>query len=354
MSTLGSRWDFADPLLRSHSRRRPIRMTEPVSLLTPLQLGAFALAHRMVLPSMTRCRADAPGGVPNDLMASYYAQRASPGGLLVAEAAYVSALGHHDPTQPGLYTPSQVNRWREVTDAVHAKGGIILAQLSFRSHGTAAESAGSYTGQEAHSSMADLDFALESYRNAAENAGDAGFDGVELHGDPNVLPYVHQIEMTDADQDLAVRTAIFAGIVDTLCAVWSADKVGLCFPAALVMADAPSGRKAATARDMAYLHLQRPWQEQAIDAVDKTGFGTWLRSQYRGATLLSGRFSVNEANGAVAGKKADAIGFGRAFIANPDLPDRIRRAVPLNNADVATFYSGGDHGYTDYATSEEP
>ena len=328
----------------------------PPSLFSPLTLGAFELSHRIVLPALLRGRASPPTGTPNPLLTRYYAQRASPGGLLVTETVLVSARTHTNGHTPGLYTTEQVNGWREVTDAVHARGGLLVAQLGF---------AASAVPGEAGRAMAtlDIDAALRECRDAAENAGDAGFDGIELHAGL-AERFLHDLANPRTDGyggSLPNRLRLLTDLVDTLAGVWRPDRIGV----RLSAGSPPSGVDAAARQlnfhgalsemascGIAYVHVAPPWP--AADGVTAGTMAATLAAAAAacptGATarLASGGFGVAEAQATVAAGHADAIGFGRAFAANPDLPHRLKAGLALTPWDNGTLVSGGETGYTDY------
>ena len=195
------------------------------ALFTPLRLGELTLRHRVVLPAWTTRLATPPGGVPTPAMAQHYAQRATPGGLLIGEAAAVWPLTHTDPCTPGLHSVEQVNLWRGVTDAVHARGGLVVAQL-----GQPAGAAGA--AELASLDLDGLDMLTDLYRNAAENAGDAGFDGVELLAGHGALPelFLHARSNRRGDEhggSLENRTRLLGDLLQALAGVWGPGRCGL-------------------------------------------------------------------------------------------------------------------------------
>jgi N-ethylmaleimide reductase len=281
-------------------------------LFTPLTLGAFELAHRVVMSTPPRHRARAHG-IPTALMALHHGQRASGGGLMICEATAVRREGLAAADAPGLYTSEQANLWRQVTDAVHARGGIVLAQLA---HG--ALPAGSDT----------LDVLIASFRDAAENASDAGFDGVELQAADN--SGVGRLLHGNAAPDEGAAAVV--DLLQALVGVWGPERVGLSLAAT-------------------------PDTAQALLLPELQGLGiAYLRlpglappgKLYRRAVLTSGNASAEQAAAAVAAGAADAVAFELAFVANPDLPERLRRGVLLAQHDPATLAHGGARGYTDY------
>ncbi|GAA0794582.1 alkene reductase [Marinobacterium sediminicola] len=353
-------------------------------LFTPVQLGAVTLSNRVLMAPLTRCRADADH-VPTDLMAEHYAQRAS-AGLIIAEATMAMEGCSAFWREPGIYSEAQVAGWRKVTDAVHAKGGRIFLQIW---HGgrachpllnegrePVAPSAIAITNDQVHTPEGkqpytvprelhddEIPAIVEGFKKAAENAKRAGFDGVEVHGANGYLldeflrdganhregPYGGSIEN---------RARLLLEVLEVVTQVWGGDRVGLRLSplnSFNSMKDSdPVGLVTWLAErlndfDLAYLHLMRGdfFGEQQADVI------TPVRARYRGKLILNMGYTGDEASSAVAAGQADAIAFGVPFIANPDLPERLKIGAELNKADPATFYSPGAEGYTDYPVMEE-
>jgi N-ethylmaleimide reductase len=359
-------------------------------LFTPLHLGALALGHRVVMAPLTRMRSQQPGDIPHALNAIYYGQRASKGGLIVTEATDIAETSRGYPGAPGIYSEAQIAGWKLVTSAVHAKGGLIVLQIW-------------HTGRISHSSMQpggvlpfapspvaapgnhmDIHFkpvpfetprALEIgeipgivalFRQATLNAREAGFDGVEIHSANGYLIDQFLQDGTNKRTDryggsLENRTRFLLEIVDAASGAWSADRVGVrVSPWGKFngMSDSDPGAlfdHVATAlapRRLAYLHVIEPRADQTSDtnAIDPSApdASTRLRMRFHGPVIAAGGFTHATAQQEVAHGHADAVAFGRLFIANPDLPERFRRNAPLNRYDRATFYGGGAKGYIDY------
>ena len=363
-------------------------------LYSPLKVGAFDLQHRVVLAPLTRMRSSQPGNVPNALMAEYYAQRASKGGLLVSEATQVSQQGQGYPSTPGIHSAEQIAGWRKVTDAVHAKGGLIVLQLwhvgrtshsSFQPDGGAPVSASAiqpsgnaFTAQFQQVpfetpralELAELPGIVEAYRQGAENAKAAGFDGVEVHGANGYLLDQFLQDRSNKRTDnyggsIPNRARLLLEVVDAVVGVWGADKVGIRLSPYGTFGDMGDSDPVAlfthviselSKRNLAYLHLIEPRAggdgTGAVDA-DVPDAAKLFASHFDGVLLGAGGFSRETAEAAVDGGVADAVAFGRIFIANPDLPERLRQNAPLNAYDRATFYGGDAKGYTDYPTLEE-
>lgn len=333
---------------------------------------------------LTRCRAEADH-VPGDLIAEHYAQRAS-AGLIIAEATMVMEGNSSFWMEPGIYSAAQVAGWRKTTDAVHAKGGRIFLQLwhggrachPLLNHGAqpVAPSPIPITGDEVHTPEGkkpyvtprelrddEIPGVVAGFRTAAENAQAAGFDGVEIHGANGYLldeflrdsankrtgPYGGPVEN---------RARLLLEVIAAASEVWGSDRVGVRLSplnSYNSMSDSdPVGLSkwlAARLNDcgLAYLHLMRRDLLQIVhgDVV------TPVREIYKGVLITNMGYSPQEAADAVATGQADAIAFGTSFLANPDLPARIKAGAPLNIPDPATFYSPGPAGYIDYPCMSE-
>lgn len=361
----------------------------PLSLFTPLQVGRYKLAHRVVMPPLTRMRAGA-GNVPNPLAPEYYGQRATEGGLIIAEATQVSPYGQGYPATPGIHSEEQVASWRKVTDAVHAKGGVIFLQLwhtgrsshsSFQPNGElpVAPSAIAITGQTALTpewkpvpyetpralERHEIPGIIEAYREGARDAMAAGFDGVEIHG---ANGYLLQQFLDDSSNK---RTDIYGGSVENrarllievtqaLIEIWGADRVGVRLSPFGTYNDVGDSDPVGL-----YGHVLTRLNELGIAYVSlieaRTSAGMeidtpqeirQLRPFWPGTLILAGGFTAESADEAIQTGLADAVAFGRQFIANPDLPARLRLGAPLNRYDRATFYGGGAAGYVDYPALE--
>jgi N-ethylmaleimide reductase len=349
------------------------------TLFTPLTLGALTVPNRIFMAPLTRCRADAEH-VPNALMAEYYAQRAS-AGLIIAEATMAMACNSAFWTEPGIYTSEHIAGWRLTTDAVHAAGGKIFLQIW---HGgrachpllnqgaqPVAPSPLAIENDEVHTPEgkkpyvlprelqdAELPGIVAGFRQAAENAKAAGFDGVEVHGANGYL--LDEFLRDGANKrsgpyggSLENRARLLFEVLAAVCAVWGSDRVGLRISPlnsynSMLDSD-PIGlttwlAEQLNAFDLAYLHLMRGdfFGLQSGDVL------TPARSLYKGVLVANMGYSPEEAAQAVAEGKVDAVAFGNAFLANPDLPARIQAGAALNQPDPAKYYSPGAEGYTDY------
>ena len=350
-----------------------------MQLLSPLTVGAFQLKNRVLMAPLTRCRADADHN-PTPLMAEYYAQRAS-AGLIIAEATMVMESNSSFWMEPGIYSDAQVQGWKAVTDAVHAKGGQIVLQLW---HGgrachpllnggaqPVAPSALPIIGDEVHTPEGKKPYVtprelrddeipgiVAGFKKAAENAKAAGFDGVEVHGANGYLldeflrdgankrsgPYGGPIEN---------RARLMLEVLDAAISVWGADRVGLRISPlnsynSMIDSD-PVGvttyiAQQCSTRGIAYLHVMRAdfFQAQQGDVM------TPARQHFKGVLIGNMGYTADEAEQAMSEGKLDAVAFGVPFLANPDLPARIAAKAPLNAPNAARFYSPGPEGYTDY------
>ena len=350
-----------------------------MQLLSPLTAGAFQLKNRVLMAPLTRCRADADHN-PTPLMAEYYAQRAS-AGLIIAEATMVMESNSSFWMEPGIYSDAQVQGWKAVTDAVHAKGGQIVLQLW---HGgrachpllnggaqPVAPSAIPIIGDEVHTPEGKKPYVtprelrddeipgiVAGFKKAAENAKAAGFDGVEVHGANGYLldeflrdgankrsgPYGGPIEN---------RARLMLEVLDAAISVWGADRVGLRISPlnsynSMIDSD-PVGvttyiAQQCSTRGIAYLHVMRAdfFQAQQGDVM------TPARLHFKGVLIGNMGYTADEAEQAISEGKLDAVAFGTSFLANPDLPARIAAKAPLNAPNPAKFYSPGPEGYTDY------
>lgn len=348
------------------------------SLHSPLALGAIRLPSRIVMAPMTRNRAGAHG-VPTPLVVTYYAQRAS-AGLIVAEMTQVSAEGQGYLDTPGIHTDAQVDGWRAVTRAVHDAGGRIVLQLGHAgriSHPSlqpggalpvapsAIAPAGmtyTATGPQPFETPRALDAhelprIVRAFADGARRARDAGFDGVELHAANGYL--LDQFLRDGANQrtdayggTVANRARLLLEAVDAVSAAWEPGRVGVRvspFNPYNSMADTdPWGTFTHVAerlagRGLAYLHVVEP-----VTGPGESRLTPVLRARFGGTVIANGGYDAERAEAAIGGGEADAVSFGALFIANPDLPQRLRLGAPLAEPDAATFYVGGERGYVDY------
>ncbi|NBX25134.1 MAG: alkene reductase [Planctomycetes bacterium] len=362
-------------------------------LLEPLRVGPLTLPNRVVMAPLTRCRSAQPGNVPTELNARYYAQRAS-AGLIVGEATQVCPEGQGYLWTPGIFTPEQRGGWRTVTEAVHAAGGRIHAQLwhvgrishrslqpgnvapvscgDLPSDGTcfALDAQGKPGRVKCDAPRAlrgeEIPEVIEAYRHAARVALEAGFDGVQVHGANGYLPDQFLSSVLNRRSDawggsVPARARFLMEIVRAVAGVWGSDRVGVRL--------SPHSGDDATGKDTEWreqhLEVARQLQREGVAYVDlinyawaygregfDEGFLRDWRTLFRGAIMVSGGLERDRAEALVSAGLCDACVFGRPFIANPDLPERLRRNLPLAKGDESLYYGGAERGYTDYPRAE--
>lgn len=353
-----------------------------VSLFDPIKLGAIDAPNRIIMAPLTRGRAG-PGFVPNELALEYYRQRAS-AGLIISEATGISQEGLGWPSAPGLWTDAQVEGWKPVTDAVHAAGGRIVAQLwhmgrlvhSVFNDGKQPVSASATTGTgRAHTPVGRMDLEearplrldeiprlIADYVKAAENAKKAGFDGVQLHGANGYL--IDQFlrngsNLRDDDYGGPVenRIRLLREVTEALIGVWGKDRVAVRLspngetqgvddsaPETLF----PVAAAALDALGIAFLELREPGPDGTFGSTDVPKQSPAIRAAFKGPLILNSDYDAAKAESALADGRADAIAFGRPFIGNPDLVERIRHGAEWATDDPQTWYAPGPVGYTDY------
>ncbi|PZQ23451.1 MAG: alkene reductase [Sphingopyxis macrogoltabida] len=352
------------------------------SLFDPIKLGAIDAPNRIIMAPLTRGRAG-PGFVPNDLAREYYRQRAS-AGLIISEATGISQEGLGWPSAPGLWTDAQVEGWKGVTEAVHEAGGRIVAQLwhmgrvvhsVFNDGKPPVSASATQAPGKAHTPVGRRDYevarplelgeiprVIADYAKAAENARKAGFDGVQLHGANGYL--IDQFlrdgsNLRDDDYGGPVenRIRLLRDVTEALISVWGADRVGVRL--------SPNGdtqgvddsnpeplfTAAAAALDslgIAFLELREPGPDGTFGRTDVPKQSPAIRRAFQGPLILNSDYTAALAEAALAGGDADAIAFGRPFIGNPDLVERIRTGAEWAADNPQTWYSPGPEGYIDY------
>ncbi|MBM0744427.1 alkene reductase [Phormidium sp. CLA17] len=362
-------------------------MSLAINLFSPLQLGCYTLPNRVVMAPMSRNRAG-EGNVPTALNATYYAQRAS-AGLLITEATQVTPYGQGYPATPGIHSPEQVKGWQRVTEAVHTRGGRIFLQLqhvgrishpSLQPNGVlpvapsaiAPEEgeAATYEGSKPYVTPRALETdelpgIVEAYRQGAENALAAGFDGVEVHGANGYLLDQFLRDGTNKRTDayggsVENRARLLLEVTEAIVGVWGADRVGVRLSPSNTfnsMTDSDSKAtfgytiNALNRFGLAYLHLIEPSE------ADERHGGTltptvYFRPFFKGLLMTNGGYDRDKANAAIARGDADLVSFGTLFLANPDLPERFQSDTALNAPDPSTFYGGDERGYIDYPALE--
>jgi N-ethylmaleimide reductase len=344
-------------------------------LFTPVRVGRHTLSNRLVMAPMTRSRAS-DDGVPSELAITYYSQRAS-AGLIITECAYVSPMGKGYVRTPGIGTDAQVAAWKQVTDAVHAKGGRIFMQLwhtgrishpSLLPEGSlpVAPSAIKPTGQSwtpsglqdfvtpRALSQDEIAQIIEDFRFSTRRALEAGFDGVELHAASGYLAEQFLSSGSNQREDayggsVANRTRFVLEVLAAMAAEAGGDRVGIKISPEMGFNDIVDAAPQET-----YPYLVEQLRELKLAYLHVALFGTstdyhaLLRPRFDGAYLIGGGLDQARAEALIADGRADATVFGTAFLANPDLPERFLQGAALNAPDKDTFYSPGAKGYTDY------
>ena len=355
------------------------------TLFSATKIGPYELKHRVVMAPLTRMRSS-PGDIPNELMAEYYAQRATEGGLIVSEATPVSLRGIAYAGAPNILTQEQVTGWRKVTAAVHAKGGRIFLQLwhvgrqshpSLQPNG-ADPVAPSALQAEGHAYGLDgpIEFSMpralhieeipaivEEFRRGAALALEAGFDGIEIHGANGYLPDQFLQDGSNKRTDayggsIENRARFFLEVTAAAVSVWGGNRVAVRISPSGTYASMYDSDPQATfgylAKELnrfglAYLHVVEPRIKGTEDVNDSKPVAvTYLRKIFTGPIIAAGGFDRAGADVILASGDADLVAFGRHFISNPDLPARLRDNAPLTPYDRETFYGGDARGYTDY------
>jgi len=364
-------------------------------LFEPLTLGRHTLRNRIVLPPLTRQRAGQPGDVPTDLMALYYAQRAS-AGFMISEGAQIEPRGQGYAWTPGIYTEAQVAGWRRVTDAIHDRGGVIFAQLwhvgrvshpDLQPDGGLPIAPSAIRPQKVRAfvetgpgagilvepptpralSVAEIGDLVALYAQAARNALEAGFDGVELHAANGYLinQFISARANTRTDPyggTLENRLRFLREVVAAVRDIVGPDRMGVRFTPLFTGTDQDrvyiglveedphetylAAIKVLEDAGVAYVSIAEADWDNAPDLP--TGFRRAVREAFTGRILYAGRYTAKRAEGLLNSGLADLVAFGRPFIANPDLPERIANDWPLNELDTQTLYGGAEAGLTDY------
>jgi 2,4-dienoyl-CoA reductase-like NADH-dependent reductase (Old Yellow Enzyme family) len=356
------------------SSKRSIQRKYMPSLFTPLQLGDLTLPNRIVMAPLTRCRA-VEDRVPNALMKEYYLQRAS-AGLIISEATAVTPKGVGYPATPGIWSEAQIEGWREIAEAIHQAGGRIFLQLwhvGRVSHpaylGGDLPVAPSAIAPQGHVSLlrpkqdymapralelAEIPTIVEAYRKGSENAKKAGFDGVEIHGANGYLIDQFLQDSTNKRTDayggsIENRARLLLEVTDAAISVWGPGRVGVHLAPrgdSNSMGDSdPKATFGYVARELgkrgiAFIFTR---EHAGADAI-----GPYLKAEFGGVWIANEGLTPDTATKIVSDGVADAASFGMAYIANPDLPERIAKGASLNVPEPATFFSGGVKGYIDY------
>lgn len=352
------------------------------SLFSEHTLGDLTLPHRIVMAPLTRCRSSQPGDIPNDLNAQYYKQRSS-AALIITEATQISPQGKGYAFTPGIHSADQIQGWQKVTNAVHAQNSHIFLQLwhvGRVSHSAiqadnqlpVAPSAIAVEGQ-AFTEQGMLDFEVpralateelsgivEQYRQAAINAQRAGFDGVEIHAANGYLLDQFLKDGTNKRDDIyggsiENRTRLVLEVVQAVTEVWSGSRVGIRIsPTGTFNSMSDTNPQALfnylvkklNPFNLAYIHVVERFGDVPTEDFDFMV----LRQLFNGSYIANGGYTGELAEQSLDNNQSDFISFGAPFIANPDLPERIRQGAILNTADPDTFYAGDAKGYTDYSS----
>jgi 2,4-dienoyl-CoA reductase-like NADH-dependent reductase (Old Yellow Enzyme family) len=363
------------------------------TLFDPLKLGALSLPNRIVMAPLTRSRATPDGRVPTDLQRDYYVQRAS-AGLIISEATSVTPRGVGYAATPGIWSDEQTAGWKTITDAVHAAGGRMVLQLwhvGRISHplfldGELPESA-SAVKPAGHVSLvrpeteyvtpralelSEIPRIIAEFKKGAENAKAAGFDGVHIHGANGYLLDQFLQDSTNRRDDkyggsIENRARLMLEVTDAVAQVWGADRVGMHLAPRMDSHDMGDSDRLGTftyvarelgkrklgwiaAREYVFDENTKPVDSQGRpkDIKNPEHIGPRLKEAFGGPYIANEGFTFETAQKALADGWADAVAFGKLFIANPDLPRRFAQQAPLNAWDARTFYSGGAQGYVDY------
>lgn len=364
-------------------------METDLKLLQPISLGSYTLKNRIVMAPLTRNRAGA-GNVPHAMNVTYYQQRAS-AGLIITEATQISPQGMGYPNTPGIHSPEQVAGWQQITEALHAQDGRIFLQLwhvGRISHPSLQPNqalpvapsaialdgmAATYEGEKPFVTPRELETEeisgiVQQYRQAAENAVAAGFDGVEIHSANGYLldQFLHDGSNQRTDQyggSIENRVRLLMEVTEAVTRVWGADRVGVRLSPSSSFGDMSDSAPTALFSyaiaqlnrfGLAYLHLVEPRIAGNVTIETNEGLGAkYFRPLYTGILITAGAYTRETGEAVLRANEADLVAYGRLFIANPDLPKRFALNAPLNHYDRNTFYGGDQGGYVDYPFLED-
>lgn len=371
------------------------------SLFSSLELGGLTLKNRIALPPLTRCRSSQPHNIPNDLMVDYYRQRAN-AGFMVTEGTQIEPRGQGYAWTPGIHSQEQIEGWKKVTHAVHQAGGTLFCQLwhvgrvshtelqpqkdapiapsdipatNVRVFIETAPNEGILTtpSQPRALSTQEVKDVVELYRQAAHNAKDAGFDGIELHAANGYLINQFISEHTNTRTDcyggsLENRLRFLKEIVIAVSEAFGSHRVGVRFAPLfqstdeervyLGLVESDPHHVYVTAAQMlndlniGYLSIAEADWDNAPDLPST--FRQALRDTFKAPIMYAGKYTQEKAQYVLDNGWGDLFGFGRTFIANPDLPHRLQHNLPLNEVDASSLYGGTEKGYTDYPTTVTP
>lgn len=345
-----------------------------------LKIGDIEISNRVVMAPLTRCRADNPGRVPNDLMLEYYVQRASMG-LIITEATSVSPMGVGYPNTPGIWSKEQTEGWKKIVSAVHQAGGKIVLQLwhvgrisdpiYLNGQTPVAPSA---IRPKGHVSLvrptkdfgtpraletAEIAEIVEQYRLGAKNAFSAGFDGVEIHGANGYLLDQFLQDSTNHRKDqyggsIENRARLMLEVVDACISVWGPGRVGMHLAPRMDAHDMGDSNPVET-----FSYVARELKKRKIaficarEAQGPDSIGPLLKKEFAGVYIANERFDFDSSEAIIASGNADAVAFGVLAIANPDLSKRFFQRKDLNKPVKETFYANGRLGYTDYPSMND-
>ena len=343
-------------------------------LFDPITIGDINLKNRIIMAPLTRCRSGKER-VPNPLMAEYYSQRAS-AGLIISEATSISPMGVGYPETPGIWSKEQIEGWKIITNAVHKMDGKIILQLwhvgrishqyyldGARPVAPSAIAADGHVrllnNQEAYPipralELEEIPGIIEEYRMAAENAKEAGFDGVEIHGANGYLLDQFLQDNSNKRTDkygglIENRARLMLEVTDAVISVWGAGKVGMHLSP---RCDAQSMGDSNPLRIFKYVASELGKRKIAFicarEYLADDSIGEEMKKEFGGIYIANEKFTLETAEELLQSGKADAVAFGKLFLSNPDLPERFLRKSELNEPNSETFYSPGKPGYTDY------
>jgi N-ethylmaleimide reductase len=357
-----------------------------MNLFSPINIGNYTLKNRIFMAPMTRCRS-IQNNIPNELMATYYGQRAS-AGLIISEATQISTQGIGYPYTPGIHTDAQVEGWKKVTQTVHDKGGKIFLQLwhvGRISHSSyhdgelpvapsAIKPSGeiyTYEGMKTFETpraltVKEIEEIVKEYAAAAKNAIEAGFDGVEIHAANGYLLDQFLRDGTNIRDDayggsIENRSRFLLDVIKAVIAEIGTDKTGVRLSPSGTFNDMSDSDpqihftyicEKLNACDLAYLHIIDALEEDIRHGANVVELSI-LRDAYQGVLITNGEYTKERGNAVIQNHEADAVAFGVLFLANPDLPERFRANSDLNEADPDTFYTQDEKGYTDYPTMQK-
>jgi 2,4-dienoyl-CoA reductase-like NADH-dependent reductase (Old Yellow Enzyme family) len=346
----------------------------------PLKIGDLTLKNRVIMAPLTRCRADNPARIPNDLMKEYYTQRSGMG-LIITEATCISPMGVGYPQTPGIWSHEQVQGWKKITQSVHEAGGKIFLQLwhvgrisdplylggqlpvapsAIRPKGfvSLVRPAKEFVTPRALETS-EIPEIIRQYAQGAENAKGAGFDGVEIHGANGYLLDQFLQDSTNHRTDqyggsVENRARLMLEVTDACIQIWGSHRVGMHLAPRMDSHDIGDSNP-----QMTFSYVARELKKRNIaficsrEAQKEDSLGPLLKKEFGGVYIANERFNLRSAEEIIASGNADAVAFGVLAIANPDLPVRFFEGKELNQPNKETFYTTGAQGYTDYPFSKD-